>query len=76
MTESKEGKEESKKNNLPWDVILVAFSMFIAFIIVVMKLTDIWPCNILEITKINPISCQQTMIENLNFIINKVRHVI
>jgi hypothetical protein len=73
MTEIKEGKEKSKITNFPWDVILVAFSMLIAFLIVVMKLTDVWPCNILEITNINPISCQQTVSENLNLIINHVR---
>lgn len=73
MTENKGEKGKSKRYNFPWDVILVAFSMFIAFSIVIMKLTDIWPCNILEITKINPVSCQQSVIENLNLVMNHIK---
>ncbi len=39
-------KKREKVNN--WDVILITSGMIFGFIVIVMNITGIWPCNILN----------------------------
>lgn len=55
---------------ISWDAVLVAFGMVIGFIIVVMKITDYWPCDILNNLHIGTVSCDNSIQQNLSSIAN------
>jgi hypothetical protein len=58
--------QTTMKRNSYWDVILVAVMMSVAFLIVIMKLTDIWPCVILQTFDINNNACNESLLQNIN----------
>ena len=61
-------KEKHKKRR--WDTILVGIGMATAFVIVLMKLTGYWPCEIILSLQIEQISCDKSIQENVNSVAN------
>jgi hypothetical protein len=61
-------KEKPKKRR--WDTIVVGIGMTTAFVIVLMKLTGYWPCEIILSLQIEQISCDKSIQENMNSIAN------
>lgn len=61
-------KEKHKKRR--WDTILVGIGMTTAFVIVLMKLTGYWPCEIILSLQIEQISCDKSIQENVSSIAN------
>jgi hypothetical protein len=61
-------KEKPKKRR--WDAILVGIGMATAFVIVLMKLTGYWPCEIILSLQIEQISCDKSIQENMSSIAN------
>ena len=61
-------KERPKKRR--WDAILVGIGMATAFVIVLMKLTGYWPCEIILSLQIEQISCDKSIQENMSSIAN------
>lgn len=59
--------EKHKKRR--WDTILVGIGMTTAFVIVLMKLTGYWPCEILSL-RIKEISCDKSFQDNIISIAN------
>ncbi|MCC2649379.1 MAG: hypothetical protein K0R16_2185 [Nitrososphaeraceae archaeon] len=59
--------EKHKKRR--WDTILVGIGMATAFVIVLMKLTGYWPCEIILSLQIEQISCDKSIQENVSSII-------
>lgn len=66
--ENKNMKEKAKKRR--WDTIIVGIGMTIAFVIVLMKLTGYWPCEIILSLQIEQISCDKSIQENMSSIAN------
>jgi hypothetical protein len=69
----KEGeKTKSNKENYKnrrWDAVVVGIGMSTAFVIVLMKLTGYWPCEILSL-RIKEISCDKSFQDNIISIAN------
>jgi hypothetical protein len=69
----KEGeKTKSNKENYKnrrWDAVVVGIGMSTAFVIVLMKLTGYWPCEILSL-RIEEISCDKSIQDNMASIVN------
>lgn len=63
----KPNKENHKKRR--WDAVVVGIGMSIAFVIVLMKLTGYWPCEILSL-RIKEISCDKSFQDNIISIAN------
>jgi hypothetical protein len=61
-------KEKPKKRR--WDTILVGIAMTTAFVIILMKLTGYWPCEIILSLQIEQISCDKSIQENMSSIAN------
>lgn len=61
-------KEKAKKRR--WDTIIVGIGMTTAFVIVLMKLTGYWPCEIILSLQIEQISCDKSIQENMISIAN------
>ena len=61
-------KEKPKKRR--WDTIVVGIGMTTAFVIVLMKLTGYWPCEIILSLQIEQISCDKSIQENMSSIAN------
>jgi hypothetical protein len=61
-------KEKAKKRR--WDTIIVGIGMTTALVIVLMKLTGYWPCEILLSLQIEQISCDKSIQENMRSIAN------
>ena len=61
-------KEKPKKRR--WDTIIVGIGMATAFVIVLMKLTGYWPCEIILSLQIEQISCDKPIQENMSSIAN------
>ncbi len=61
-------KEKAKKRR--WDTIIVGIAMTTAFVIVLMKLTGYWPCEIILSLQIEQISCDKSIQENMSSIAN------
>lgn len=61
-------KEKPKKRR--WDTILVGIAMTTAFVIILMKLTGYWPCEIILSLQIEQISCDKSIQENMTSIAN------
>lgn len=55
-----------------WDAILVIIGMTIAFCVIMMKISGIWPCEIIEFVGIQDNSCHKTLEQNINGIIDWV----
>jgi nicotinamide riboside transporter PnuC len=55
-------KQKHKKRR--WDAIVVGIGMTTAFVIVLMKLTGYWPCEILSL-HIEEISCDKSIQDNV-----------
>ena len=64
--------KKSKEKKRRWDVIIVTIGMIIGFIIIMMKLTGNWPCDIAQIMDIKSISCDRTMLDNINSIYENI----
>jgi hypothetical protein len=60
-------KENHKKRR--WDAVVVGIGMSTAFVIVLMKLTGYWPCEILSL-RIEEISCDKSIQDNMISIAN------
>ena len=60
-------KQKHKKRR--WDAIVVGIGMTTAFVIVLMKLTGYWPCEILSL-RIKEISCDKSFQDNIISIAN------
>ena len=75
-TETKRKEEKKiktkkvKQKKRRWDAILVGIAMITAFIIVLMKLTGYWPCEIILSLRIEQISCDKSIQDNLISIAN------
>lgn len=52
-----------------WDAILVGVGMAIGFSIIMMKISGIWPCEMIESFGIQDNSCAKTLDQNINGII-------
>ena len=69
----KEGKKikykKQKHKKRRWDAIVVGIGMTTAFVIVLMKLTGYWPCEILSL-RIEEISCDKSIQDNVMSIAN------
>ena len=61
-------KEKPKKRR--WDTIVVGIGMTTAFVIVLMKQTGYWPCEIILSLQIEQISCDKSIQENMSSIAN------
>jgi len=49
-----------------WDAMLIGTAMFIAFVVIVMRFTDYWPCDIISTLEIdNVVSCSRTLESNI-----------
>ncbi len=72
----KEGKKikskRLKNKKRRWDAIIVGIGMTTAFVIVLMKLTGHWPCEILSL-HIEEISCDKSIQDNAISIANWLR---
>jgi hypothetical protein len=62
-------RKEEKHKKRRWDAIVVGIGMSIAFVIVLMKLTGYWPCEILSL-RIEEISCDKSIQDNMISIVN------
>lgn len=60
--------KENHKNRR-WDAVVVGIGMSTAFVIVLMKLTGYWPCEILSL-RIEEISCDKSIQDNMISIAN------
>ena len=72
--ENKKKGEKIKPNkgnhkNRRWDAVVVGIGMSTAFVIVLMKLTGYWPCEILSL-RIEEISCDKSIQDNMISIAN------
>jgi hypothetical protein len=65
------GKAKKHKRRM-WDSILVAIGMTLGFIVIVMKITGYWPCDIAVNLRIKGVSCEKPAIENMITIANSI----
>ena len=69
---SQEGKAKKHKRRM-WDSILVIIGMTLGFIVIIMKITGYWPCDIAVTFRVKGVSCERPAIENMVTIANSIR---
>ena len=63
-TDSKNPRKKFKKRR--WDAVFIGTAMSIAFVVILMRFTGYWPCEIIIALKIEDvISCSRSPQENL-----------
>ena len=69
---SQVGKSKKHKRRM-WDSVLVVIGMSLGFIVIIMKITGYWPCDIAAILRVKGVSCERPAIENMLTIANSIR---
>jgi hypothetical protein len=72
MTDKKNFNKKIKKRR--WDAILIGALMSIAFVVILMRFTGYWPCEIITALKIEDIvSCSRSPQDNLITLYGSIR---
>ncbi len=61
--------KENENKPRRWDAILITIGMTIGFLIIMMKISGVWPCEIIDFFGIQDNSCEKTFEQNINGII-------
>jgi hypothetical protein len=69
---SQVGKTKKQKRRM-WDSVLVVIGMSLGFIVIIMKITGYWPCDIAATFRVKGVSCERPAIENMLTIANSIR---
>jgi hypothetical protein len=69
---SRVGKAKKHKRRI-WDSVLVVIGMSLGFIVIIMKITGYWPCDIAAIIRVKGVSCEKPAIENMLAVANTIR---
>jgi len=69
---SQVGKSKKHKRRM-WDSVLVVIGMSLGFIVIIMKITGYWPCDIAATFHVKGVSCKKPPMENMLTIANSIR---
>ena len=68
-----QGSKTKKPRRRLWDSILVVIGMTLGFIVIVMKITGYWPCDIAVTLRLKGVTCERPAIENMITIANSIQ---
>ena len=72
-SENSQLRKAKKHKRRMWDSILVAIGMTLGFIVIIMKITGYWPCDIAVTFRVKGVSCERPAIENMLTIANSIQ---
>ena len=71
-TDKKDSDKKVKKRR--WDAVFIATLMSVAFVVILMRFTGYWPCEIITALKIEDIvSCSRSPQDNLTTLYASIR---
>lgn len=71
-TDKKDFNKKGKKRR--WDAIFIGALMSIAFVVILMRFTGYWPCEIITVLKIEDVvSCSRSPQDNLTTLYSSIQ---